>query len=90
MKKIFCELHMFDADQKIFIMDTETNELEYVSTASMVELPEIISATCDNKNLDAVLLMGNSVYCTAVAEDIIAFSKIHYKKNNLEVEVLKQ
>jgi hypothetical protein len=34
--------------------------------------------------------MGNSVYCTAVAEDIVAFSKIHYKKNNIEVEVLKK
>jgi hypothetical protein len=33
-------------------MDTETNELEYVSTTSMVELPEIISAVCDNKDLD--------------------------------------
>ena len=90
MKKIFCELHMFDMNQKICIIDTDTNEMEYVSMATMEELPEIISATCDNKNLDKVVLTGNSVYCSAVAEDIITFSKMHYGKNNLEVEVLKR
>ena len=89
MKKIFCELHMFDTEQKIFVMDTETGSLDYVASASIVELPEIISAACDNKNLDSVLLKGNSVYSAAVAEDIIAFSKIHYKNHDIEVEVLK-
>ena len=61
MKKIFCDLHMFDATQQIFIMDTETGSMEHITTTTLEELPEIISAVCFNKDLDEVLLTGNKL-----------------------------
>lgn len=90
MKKIFCELHMFDAEQQIFIVDSETNQMDYVATTSMDELPEIISATCYNKSLCDVMLAGNSVFCQAVAEDVLSYSLKNYNKDNIKVEVLKK
>ncbi len=89
MKKIYCELHMFDLHQNIYIIETSTGEKECIAKATMEELPEVISAICDAKNINKVWLSGNSIYSAAVSEDIISYSKKHYNWNNIEVEVLK-
>ena len=90
MKKVYCDLHMFDLKQEIFILDTETKETQVITTATLEELPEIICAVCHHKNLDDVLLTGNSIYCSAVAEDVVTYSKINYNNKNINVEVLKK
>ena len=90
MKKVYCDLHMFEANQQVFIMDTDTNEIEYVTSVTMEELPEIVCAISNSKGLDEVLLTGNSIYGSAVAEDIVAYSKMNYNEKNIKVEVLKK
>ena len=89
MKKVYCELHMFDLHQNVYIVDPEVGAKDCVAITTMEELPEVISAICDAKKVYKVLLTGNSVYGTAVSEDIVAYSKQHYSWNNIEVEVLK-
>lgn len=89
MKKVYCELHMFDLHQNIYIVETDTGEKECIAKATMEELPEVISAICDAKNVNKVWLSGNSIYGAAVSEDVISYSKKHYNWNNIEVEVLK-
>lgn len=89
MKHIYCDLHMFDMTQSIFVVDDTTGEKEYITMVKMDELPEIISAICATENLDKVVLSGNSVFGAAVAEDICHYSRHNYNKNNIEVEVLK-
>lgn len=88
MKKIVCELHMFSLNQNIYVIDDDGTH-EIAVPANMEELPEIISALCHSKNIDKVMLTGNSVFGAAVAEDILAYSKQQYKENNIEVEVVK-
>lgn len=89
MRKVYCELHMFDLHQNIYIVDTDTGSKECIAITTMEELPEVISAICDAKKVYKVFLTGNSVYGAAVSEDIVAYSKKHYSWNNIEVEVLK-
>ncbi len=89
MKKIYCELHMFDLNQTIYVVDTESDIKESVALTTMEELPEVISAICNAKQIYQVLLTGNSVFGNAVSEDILAYSKKHYSWNNIEVEVVK-
>ena len=89
MRKDYCELHMFDLHQNIYIVDTDTGSKECIAITTMEELPEVISAICDAKKVYKVFLTGNSVYGAAVSEDIVAYSKKHYSWNNIEVEVLK-
>ena len=89
MKKVYCELHMFDLNQTIYIVNPEVGSKEAVAVATMEELPEVISAICDAKKVFKVTLAGNSVYGAAVAEDLLAYSKKHYSWNNIEVEVMK-
>ena len=89
MKRVYCELHMFDLHQNVYIVDASTGEREAVAITTMEELPEVISAICDAKKVYKVLLTGNSIFGAAVAEDLLAYSKKHYNWNNIEVEVLK-
>ena len=89
MKRIYCELHLFDLHQRVYIIDTETGDKECVAIASMEELPEVISAISNEKSINHVYLAGNSVLGKAVSEDITTYSKIHYNWNNIIVEVLK-
>jgi hypothetical protein len=39
MKRIYCELHLFDLHQKVYVVDTETGNKECVAIAPMEELP---------------------------------------------------
>ena len=64
---------MFDLNQTIFLMDSSTGEKEALAMTTMEELPEVISAICDNQNVHKVLLAGNSIYGAAVSEDIIVY-----------------
>ena len=89
MKRIYCELHMFDLHQKVYIVDTDTGDKECVAMAPMEELPEVISAISNEKKIDHVYLNGNSVFGKAVSEDILAYSKMNYSHHNIVVEVIK-
>ena len=89
MKKIVCELHMFALQQPVYVVDEADGTHELAVPSTMEELPEIISALCHSKNINKVMLTGNSVFGAAVAEDIIAYSKKHYSENIIEVEVVK-
>lgn len=89
MKKIHCELHIFDLHQRVYIIDTDTGDKECVAVTTMEGLPEVISAISNEKQIKHVLLSGNSVFGNAVSEDIITYSKRNYSWNNMIVEVLK-
>ena len=89
MKRVYCELHMFDLNQTIYIVDPEVGEKSAVAVTTMEELPEVISAVCDSQKVYKVTLTGNSIFGNAVAEDVLTYSKRHYSWNDIEVEVLK-
>ena len=80
---------MFDLHQTIYIIDPENDYEEVMAVTTMEELPEVINAICDAKNINKVVLSGNSVYGMAVSEDIVSYCKKYYSKNKIEVEVLK-
>ena len=89
MKKIYCELHLFNLDQIIYIVDPETGYKEQVAMTTMEELPEVINAVCDSRDIHKVWLSGNSIFGAAIKEDVLAYAKQHYSWNDIEVEVLK-
>ena len=80
---------MFDLHQSIYVVDPAVGNKEQVAITTLEELPEVISAICDARQVFKVILAGNSVYGAAVAEDLLAYSKKNYSWNNIEVEVLK-
>ena len=89
MKRVYCEIHMFDLHQSIYVVDPAVGDKEQVAITTLEELPEVISAICDARQVFKVILAGNSVYGAAVAEDLLVYTKKNYSWNNIEVEVLK-
>ena len=89
MKRVYCELHLFDLNQKIYIIDSSTGDKELVAQVAMEGLPEAISAISSEKKIPKVFLAGNSLLGAAVAEDVVEYSKRFYNWNNIKVEVLK-
>lgn len=89
MKRVYCEINMFDLHQNVYVVDSSTGNKECVAITTLEELPEVISAICDAREVYKVTLAGNSIYGAAVFEDILAYSKKHYNQNNIEVEVIK-
>lgn len=88
MKKVYCDLHIFDLSQKIYVYDTDTGDLECVAIATIEELPEVINAVCAETGIPNIHLGGNLSYANMVSEDILAYSKMNYShKNNLVIEV---
>ena len=87
MKKIYCDLHLFDLHQSIYVV-SEDGERQLAAMTTMEELPEVISAICDANGIEEVCLSGNSVFAKAVGEDVLTYSLIHYSKNHIRVEVI--
>ena len=79
---------MFNLHHNIYIIDINNNNQECVATATLEELPEIISAICEAKQIFTVVLGGNHSYSAAVTEDLLTYSKKHYNHNNIKVEVI--
>ena len=89
MKKIYCELHIFDLHQKVYVVDPSTGAKECVAITVMEELPEVVSAISSEKQIHEVLLSGNGVFSKTMSEEIAAYSKKNYNWNNIKVEVLE-
>ncbi len=89
MKKIYCDLKMFNLFQDIYIIDSLTGEKEKIITIPMEKVAETISLISNEKNISKIILTGKCDFNNAIADSIISHSKIFYKKDNIEVEVLK-
>lgn len=89
MKKIFCDIHLFSMNQKIYIVNPEEGKQVHVGTAVLEGLPGTICALSKEYDVKKVILGGNSILGNAIAEDIHAFAKMNYSNDEIEVEVLK-
>lgn len=90
MKKIFCNVNMFDLEQLIYIIDDETDGKDIVAMSTIEELPATISALSSEMGIADVVLSGNIVtYNTLLSDNIIQYSKLNYNQNEIKVEVVK-
>lgn len=90
MKKIFCNVNMFDLEQLIYIIDDETNGKDIVAMSTIEELPATISALSSEMGIADVVLSGNIVtYNALLSDNIIQYSKLNYNQNEIKVEVVK-
>ena len=90
MKKIFCNVNMFDLEQLIYIIDDETNGKDIVAMSTIEELPATISALSSEMGIADIVLSGNIVtYNALLSDNIIQYSKLNYNQNEIKVEVVK-
>ena len=87
MKTIICTINAFDLMQPIVIADLESQETTFSTSAKIADLPEVVSALCNDNQIKNVCLIGYYGHCNTIKQDILAYSKTHYSENNIEIEV---
>ena len=88
MKKILCEINLFDLHQRIFLVNSETKEKECIATTMINSIPQTVSALCNNQKIYSVVLTGNKEYNNTLSKDILEYSRTHYSNNLIEIEVI--
>lgn len=88
MKKIICNLNLFAMNSPVFILDTETGNLEHICDSALSLLPTTLSALSADKQIPKVCLSGNKQYGDKLAKDILEYSKTNYSENIIEIEVI--
>lgn len=91
MKKIICNLNLFDFTQPIYSIDVETGETELLANTSIAELPAVVSAICGETGIYDIALQGSYIYALTVRDDIIEHYNANYNflEKEINVEVLK-
>ena len=89
MKKILCTLNIFDFEQKVYMIDDITGQQDIVAIAPAEELSAVISAICNEEGINNIILNGNLTYSNLIKQSITAYSKLHYKNNEINGEVVK-
>lgn len=87
MKEVLCPFNLFDLKQPIYICDTDRQTLIY-----KVEFPDLVNMMLEagiNNRISVFHLMGNTLMCEKLAEEIKTQYNIRYgaMENNIEVKV---
>lgn len=86
MKKIFCNLNLFDQNQQIFIIDDRGQQ--YVANTDFENLSEKISSMSNISDINHIVLSGPEIFCSKIANEILTYSKTNYNRNEIEVEII--
>lgn len=83
MKKIYCNVNMFDLFSPIYWIDTESEKIEFIDQSTVTNLPEALVTKAVAKNTMTISLSGNIKYLN----DIVLRIKEIDKENMFEIEV---
>lgn len=86
MKKIFCNLNLFDQNQQIFIIDDCGQQ--HITNTDFENLSEKISSMSNISDINHIVLMGPKTFCSEIANEILTYSKTNYNRNEIEVEII--
>ena len=91
MKKIFCDINLFDIEQKIFLIDTEHPSLDVaLGFSNITNLAKKISAINEQSAVNDILLVGNKELCQPIVEEILIHSKTEYNKEDIKIQVIQK
>ena len=87
MKKIICNLQLFDLQQTIYIAnsESETENLQQAIKVPMSELVEAMATLSHNQQIFSLVINGNKSFGNELAKKIIEYSKTNYSENNIEI-----
>lgn len=85
--KVLCNLNLFAFEQMIYLID-DAGTVTPVAAIEIEQLPEVISAICNEHNAKKIILTGSDAYANGLINDIKKFSALHYNNKNIEVEII--
>ena len=85
MPVIYCKINMFDAEQKIYIVDD--GQPQEVTSVDLKHLDGTIAALCYERNIYNVHLFGLRDFIIDVKKAINMTENLMFSQNRIEVEV---
>ena len=83
---IYCDVFLFELHQKVYLLDTETDESKIISICSIENLFEELFSLCNKYQVSNIHLFGNEAYLMPLAEKVIKNNQTQYVKSiNIEV-----
>ena len=90
MKKIFCNINLFDLNQQIFLIDIEHPSLDVLlGETEFIDLGKKISAINEQAKVNNVMLKGNKELLEPIVEEILSYSKTKYNNEEIKVEIIE-
>lgn len=88
MKHLMCIYDLFDANQKIHVVDINTGTIQQVGTVLTADLSKTLAGLCSELEVDDIKIYGCKNGCEKLIKDIQEDLKIKYNKNNINIEVI--
>lgn len=85
--KLLCNLNLFTLEQTIYLIN-EFGESQQIAVTEMGQLPATLSTIYNELSAEKIILMGLETYANPIVQQIRQFAAIHYKNNNIEIEVI--
>lgn len=85
--KLLCNLNLFALEQTIYSIN-EFGESQQIAATEMEQLPATLSAIYNELSAEKIILIGLKSYANPIAQQIKQFAAMHYKNNNIEIEVV--
>ena len=82
-----CNFALFDLHQRIYLIDTDSQEQKEVAISSMEDLAFTLATLCDKYSCNRIHLFGNENYGMNLAEDINHYALNKYGIRNIIIEV---
>lgn len=78
---IICQIEMFSKSQSVIFPDGKE------ARVALEDITSYIPAVCYNHHIPKVHLFGNEEYIAGLLQEMWAYEKTTYGKNELEIEV---
>ena len=88
MKHLMCIFNLFDAKQKIHLMDPEAKEAKMVADVPVADLSLTLADLTEVYDVQNIKLYGCKKYGEIFPNSILEHLKTKYNKNNVEIEVI--
>lgn len=87
MQVILCNVNLFSASA-VQVIDTDTNSIIFTQNVISDNIVPTICALANKLNINEIRIGGNKNYIMEFVEDIKSTYSLHFKNNNINVEVI--
>lgn len=87
MQVIYCKINLFDADQIIYLIDTEKGQEKEIAKAPLEYLDSTLATLCHDKQVYNIHLFGLNDFVEDIAKQINKTENLLFSQNKIKVEV---
>ncbi len=87
MPVIYCKINLFDADQVVYLIDTDKGTEKELAKAPLDYLDGTLATLCHDKNVYNVHLFGLEDFVADIARKINKTEELMFSQNKIKVEV---